>query len=275
MILTEIAEVDVKLLSEQKVNLDIRRDLIASLEQTHCGPEDQEGDNDSESRPSKKARKSASAEQENLASLTKQVLFMLENRVAASRVKGTLDSAAKLLQTLLSSSSDPEDLSEHLHSRWSLSRHLLILDGAVDRCTSDLLFQHREHERFAGVALVSDESPPSQPRFRGLRFQITVMYWGTFAPVEHWEHSAGPPIRVSSCLGDITHCPGKKGVDVSRVIEKQLARVGLNCFDVCSGTGDGGGENEGSSGVHAYFENLNPGYVRRRCIPHISCLENL
>ena len=96
------------------------------------------------------------------------------------------------------------------------------------------------------------------------------MYWGTFAPVEPWEHSADPPIRVSSCLGDITHCPGKKGVDVSRVIEKQLARVGLNCFDVCSGTGDGGGENEGSSGVHAYFENLNPGYVRRRCIPHIS-----
>jgi hypothetical protein len=40
------------------------------------------------------------------------------------------------------------------------------------------------------------------------------------------------------------HCPGKKGVDVSRIIEKQLARLGLNCFDVTAGTGDGGGENE-------------------------------
>jgi hypothetical protein len=66
------------------------------------------------------------------------------------------------------------------------------------------------------------------------------------------------------------HCPGKKGVDVSRIIEKQLARLGLNCFDVTAGTGDGGGENEGQHGVHAYFENLNPGYVRRRCLPHIS-----
>jgi hypothetical protein len=66
------------------------------------------------------------------------------------------------------------------------------------------------------------------------------------------------------------HCPGKKGTDVSRVIEKQLGRVGLNCFDVVSGTGDGGGENEGHLGVHAHFENLNPGYVRRRCVPHIS-----
>ena len=26
----------------------------------------------------------------------------------------------------------------------------------------------------------------------------------------------------------------------------------------------------GHTGVHAYFENLSPGYVRRRCLPHIS-----
>ena len=37
-----------------------------------------------------------------------------------------------------------------------------------------------------------------------------------------------------------------------------------------AGTGDGGGENEGHLGVHAHFENLNPGYVRHRCLPHIS-----
>ena len=79
-----------------------------------------------------------------------------------------------------------------------------------------------------------------------------------------------PPVTKSTCLADITHCPGKKGVDVSRIIERQLARLGLNAYDVVSGTGDGGGENEGHQGVHAYFENLNPGYVRRRCLPHIS-----
>eukprot|EP00972_Heterocapsa_arctica_P083526 12307617-Heterocapsa_arctica.AAC.1 len=59
------------------------------------------------------------------------------------------------------------------------------------------------------------------------------------------------------------HCPGKKGVDVSRIIDKQLTRLGLNPFDVVSCTGDGGGENEGHHGVHAYFEEFNPGYVRR------------
>ena len=66
------------------------------------------------------------------------------------------------------------------------------------------------------------------------------------------------------------HCPGKKGAYVSRCLEKQMYRVGLNSFDVVAGTGDGGGENEGHQGVHWYFESLGTGYVRRRCIPHIS-----
>ena len=66
------------------------------------------------------------------------------------------------------------------------------------------------------------------------------------------------------------HCPGKKGVDVCKAIEKQLARVGTNCFDVVAATRYGGGLHEGHQGVHAYFENLSPGYVRRRCLPHIS-----
>ena len=197
---------------------------------------------------------------------------MVRNRTPASRVAGTVASAAKLLESLKISThnSSPSDIEDQLVHRTTLGRHLLTLDGAVDRCVSDLLFQHRELDRLAGVAVATDESPPSAPRFRGLRFQITLIYWGTFLPFDAWETSVEPPILVSSCLGDITHCPGKKGVDVSRVIEKQLSRVGLNCFDVCSGTGDGGGENEGHLGVHAYFENLNPGYVRRRCLPHIA-----
>ena len=149
-------------------------------------------------------------------------------------------------------------------------RHLLLLDGAVDRCLSDRWLTLRELGKLAGVALATDESPPSQPRFRGLRLQITVFYIGTYLDRHQWNASQDPPLIKSTCLADIMHCPGKKGVDVSRVIEKQLARQGLNCFDVCSGTGDGGGENEGSQGVHGYFENLNPGYVRRRCLPHIS-----
>jgi len=54
------------------------------------------------------------------------------------------------------------------------------------------------------------------------------MYWGTFLLVEDWGRSAHPPILKRSRLGDIMHCPGKKGVDVCRAIDKQLARVGIN-----------------------------------------------
>ena len=271
MILAEISEVPVKLIPEQEINLEIRKDLVASLEKQHCGPE--VDDDTTDSRPLKKFRKDTLTISENMSTKTKQVLWMLEHRVASTRVCDTISDAAALLSSLPSSSSSSSsspNIYDELFSKTSVNRHLLFLDGAMDRCASDMLFEHREHGRFAGVALATDESPPSQPRFRGLRFQITVLYWGTFVPVEEWETSRDPPILKCSCLGDIMHCPGKKGVDVSRVIEKQLARVGLNCFDVVSGTGDGGGENEGHLGVHAYFENLNPGYVRRRCIPHIS-----
>ena len=34
--------------------------------------------------------------------------------------------------------------------------------------------------------------------------------------------------------------------------------------------GDGGGENEGTQGVHGLFEQDHADYVRRRCLPHIS-----
>ena len=71
-------------------------------------------------------------------------------------------------------------------------------------------------------------------------------------------------------LADICHCPGKKGVDVAKVLEMQLTRIGLSHADIVAATGDGGGENEGSQGIHAHFEFLNPGYVRRRCLPHIA-----
>ena len=37
-----------------------------------------------------------------------------------------------------------------------------------------------------------------------------------------------------------------------------------------SSTGDSGGENEGKAGVHAHFEELRQGYVRRRCLPHLA-----
>ena len=140
--------------------------------------------------------------------------------------------------------------------RHALARHAILLDGALDRWNSEVLYSKRETEDFAGVAAATDESPPSAPRFRGLRFQVSVFYLGVFLPLSTWDSCKDPPIQKRSLLADIMQCPGKKGVDVSRILEKQLGRIGLNCFDVVSCTGD--------------FENLNPGYARRRCLSHIA-----
>ena len=95
---------------------------------------------------------------------------MLENRVTAWRACDTLCSATQLLSSLSSKWSTTTDLEEILGHRVTLGQHLLILDAAVDRCTSEHMLDLRDQGTLAGVALATDESPPSQPRFRGLRF---------------------------------------------------------------------------------------------------------
>ena len=68
---------------------------------------------------------------------------------------------------------------------------------------------------------------------------------------------------------DIVHCPGKKGEDVLRVVDKQITNIGLVRHDAVGGVGDGGGENEGAAGVHRLLEIEVPSYVRRRCFGHL------
>ena len=71
-------------------------------------------------------------------------------------------------------------------------------------------------------------------------------------------------------MADICHCPGKDGVTVMGVLDKQLMRPGMSRYEVFNVVGDGGGENEGSSGIHATMETEVPGYVRRRCLGHVA-----
>ena len=67
------------------------------------------------------------------------------------------------------------------------------------------------------------------------------------------------------------HCPSKDGPGVMKVLDKQLARVGLSRYDVVAMTGDGGSENEGLvQGMHAVLEADVPGYVRKRCLCHMA-----
>ena len=272
-ILAEVSELPVPLMSDQELRLQIKKDLVETLEKLHCQRDDDE-DLGGE-RPTKKMKRDPQSIKDLMVAKTEQVLFALENRTPLNRTTSTLVDAISLKQNLTGASSSSQDplgpaLDELLVSRHTLTRHMLLLDGALDRISSEIIYNHREMGNFAGVALASDESPPNQPRFRGLRFQITVMYVGIFAPLAEWESSSAPPITSRRLLGDIMHCPSKKGADVSKILEKQLARVGLNSYDVVACTGDGGGENEGVHGVHAHFEDLSPGYVRHRCLPHIA-----
>ena len=207
MILAEMAEVPVKLLPEPEFNLLVKRDLISSLEQQQCG---HACDEEITTSPFKKHKRNQDSVVETLKDTVDQVIWFIKNGVTMWRAQETISSAASLVASMSGSSSSQEHhVDLNLVSRFTLKRGLLLLDGGVDRCLSDSLWNLREHGRFAGVAMATDESPPSQPRFRGLRFQITVMYWGAFEPVDQWERCDEPPILRTSCLADICHCPGK------------------------------------------------------------------
>ena len=74
-----------------------------------------------------------------------------------------------------------------------------------------------------GVALATDESPPSQRRFGGCRFQVTMVYLCRFFPTEFWDASATPLLDMEPRLQDICHCPRKDGPSVMKVIDNSRA----------------------------------------------------
>ena len=100
----------------------------------------------------------------------------------------------------------------------------MLFDSAVDRCTSENLLNLRKPGKLAGVALVADESPPSQPRFQGVRFQIIMFHVGTYEDLSKWNSCTDPPILKNMYLADIAHCPGKKGLGVSRIWQRSSLR---------------------------------------------------
>ena len=130
--------------------------------------------------------------------------------------------------------------------------------------------QARVDGTFGGCGFASDESPPSSNRFKGLRFQVTHVFMCFFPEVHTWElHTDTYPMRVERHLCDIMHVDGKTGVITLKVIEQQLATKGCFRPDMCSGVGDGGGENEGYAGVHSLLKADNPSYVNKRCMGHM------
>ena len=156
--------------------------------------------------------------------------------------------------------------------RW-LAHHALVLDSALDLLAADRLEAARRAGSYYGFGFCTDESPPAAPRYRGLRFQITNMFIPMFVPVERWEdadYNDKYPMHVEAHLCDILNAPSKLGPDTLKYIQKQFLTKGAVLEEGKAGTGDGGGEMEGISGVHALMVQLMPDYVRHRCGDHIS-----
>ena len=79
--------------------------------------------------------------------------------------------------------------------------------------------------RVHGVGFVTDESPPTGPKWSGHRFQVTIIYIPRVLPISEWEKpkwNIKPPLITDSFLTDNAHAPGKDVATVSKIVAKQL-----------------------------------------------------
>ena len=82
---------------------------------------------------------------------------------------------------------DPkEDATYGQVQQWTLCKHALVVDQALDLMYADMLAKWRNDGSFLGGGFTTDESPPKAARLRGLRFQITHVYIPCIPPVEKW-----------------------------------------------------------------------------------------
>ena len=221
-----------------------------------------------------KFRRTREAIDESFEDKTQQVRVLLSHNLSLVHLPETVVDADRLRQQLLRQPEEPTgvELSKRLTTGDNLRKHMILLDSSLDSLLKEDLRAMRELDPGAfGVALATDESPPSQRRFGGYRFQVTMVYIPQWRPMDTWDACTTPPLHVVPRLLDICHCPGKDGASVMQVLDKQLGRVGLSRYDVASLSGDGGAENEGAlQGIHATLESDVSGYVRRRCLGHLA-----
>ena len=194
-VLALVSDLSVPLPNDEEMNNGLKSDVVALLTEAHCRPVPEP--DEALSTPSKKKSRTLEARESLLADKTKQVLWVLENRLAPTRSNATLRSGIELLKSLGAQTDELQDAMDTLVGKNAQFLHILLLDGALDRWVGEMIFQKRGEGCFAGFGFASDESPPSQPRVRGLRFQITVMYIGTFAPSRSMGVNGGPAFALA------------------------------------------------------------------------------
>ena len=158
----------------------------------------------------KRSRRGASI-RELHRSKTAQVKALLHGHITLSRFGTVVESACDLVSHLRAGAdSNTDDVEELLSAKWNLGRHMLALDMAIDNVMKARIHAQRVAGTFGGISIATDESPPSAPRFSGQRFQVTMVYIASFAPLRTWESRDEPPVTEVPHLADIVHCPGKK-----------------------------------------------------------------
>ena len=144
--------------------------------------------------PLKRSRTSENLET-SLAAKTEQLRMSLGNKVGFMHMVNTLVDAQRVLARLRGSEMVEASLAvDDLFSRDALRRHLRVLDAALDAWQRQEWSRRRDADPEGwGLAVATDESPPSQPRFGGLRFQVTLVYAPLWKPEETWDDSLDPP----------------------------------------------------------------------------------
>ena len=96
-VLALVSDMSVPLLSEEGLQQGMKTDIVGLLTHTHCKPE---SDDERHSTPSKKKSRTTQSRMDMMTVKTKEVLWILENRMCVSRGRNTLISALHLMRDL-------------------------------------------------------------------------------------------------------------------------------------------------------------------------------
>ena len=117
--------------NDEEMNNGLKSDVVALLTEAHCRPVPEP--DEALSTPAKKKSRTLEARESLLADKTKQVLWVLENRLAPTRSNATLRSGIELLKSLGAQTDELQDAMELLVGSKAQRLHIVLLDGALDR----------------------------------------------------------------------------------------------------------------------------------------------
>ena len=74
---------------------------------------------------------------------------------------------------------------DNIASRQTIGRHLLLLESALDKFVASQIAARRDGGGFS-FCFASDESPPAENRYTGIRFQITYIFFNIYEYETSW-----------------------------------------------------------------------------------------